>query len=314
MKTKTDKKKNTEVAASAAFDYDALAKAIGAAVGQGIAPLAGAIKAQGDSITNLASRVDEMGGLLTMQAAGVDPDDEDEESEISAAKSEDDDDDDDDDDDMSAKKSDNEDDEEDDEDDDEEDDDDELEAELEDLEEKAPLHEPGKVGSGMKKKGSKTTTTEVGAAKVGGKPFPSLKSKGKMEASASIMAAAQAIQVANRRVAKMSKAIEDIKAAAQRNEKKLKNRINTMHTQLQAFAENESRRSTIPVDLQNLAAKNSIDLRELQANGVKMSPEQVDAMFAAAGMELEPVQRMTMKNRLLEAGLMEQGEVNRYGN
>lgn len=307
---KSDKKKKLVVAAAGdGISEEQLAKVIassvGAAVGKAMQPIAASIEA-------MAGRLDEVGSVIIQGAAASE--DEDEEVTVDAAAHEEEDDDDmdaarheDDEDDMDAagKKS-KADDEDDDEesDDDEDDSDDELDA-MEDLEEKAPHSEPGEVNHAMKTKGRKTTTTDVGAEAMGKKPFPNLKS------SASIAAAATTIRSLSASLKKSNHKLAMQAAAHAKDMTKMKNRLRRMEVQLQAAADATDRRTVIPVDLANLAAKSNYDLRELHASGQKLSVEQVDAMIAASGMDVEPHQKIAWKNRLMEFGLMDVGEVRR---
>ena len=306
---KSKKKAQKTSVAAAGLDNNQLADAIAAAMQKVNEPVVKAIQGLRGQMSVMASSIAEQNGVLTMLASAQDEEEveQDDDEVIHAAKSDDDDDDldaakhddddDDDDDDMDAAKSKKSDDESDDEDDDE--DDDTLDAELEDLEEKAPVSEPGKVNHNMKTKGRKSTTTKVGAA---AKPFPNLKS------SASISAAA--VQVRTMKAA-YKKQLREIKASFAKSQRKTQNTIDSMQAQLDRYADQEDRRSqaSIPTELHNLAAKVNIDLHDIKASGQKLTVNQVDSMFAAAGLDLDPTQRMAMKNRLLQAGLMEQGEV-----
>lgn len=272
MAEETKKKTEEVAAAGSGITLDALTQALTAAV----APLAQAIQAQGDSITQLAKHVDDMGGVMVQAAAGsTDVDEEEEEVEVNAAKEE-----------LDSLTS------EEDEEDFEEEDEEEIEGEAQ-LGPEKKQQDSGEVNDGMEKnKGAKTTTTEVGAS--------------------SLAAAAAQLRAANQNIRQLTKRITRIEAAHADEVKKLKTRIRKMDMQLEAAADATSRRSAaIPVDLQNLAAKANVNLAEVANQGIKMTTEQVDSMFAAAGFELDPVQRMTMKNRLVEMNLMEQGEVRR---
>jgi hypothetical protein len=60
-----------------------------------------------------------------------------------------------------------------------------------------------------------------------------------------------------------------------------------------------------------LLSKSGIDPLELQASGRKLTVAEVDDMIQAGGVQLTPTERMTMKNNLLEKGLMEVGEITR---
>lgn len=325
---KDQKAKRKAVAASGENDDSQarlLASAVGAAVKEAVSPLAKAI-------STLSGDMGEMKELITVQAAAKHEDDDDDmdarghhEDDDMDAKHEDDDmdakgkheDDEDmdaarheeDDEDAAAdvhakkgKQADDADEEDDSEDDDDEDD---LDAALEDLEEKPAYREPGEVNKGMEKKGSKTTVTKVGAA---GKPFPKLvKASRGMSASAALMVN----EILATRDRKWKRAVREMQASSEKQINKLKTRLETMHAQLEQFAEQESRRSMIPVELTNLAAKSNIDLNAMRSDGAKFSADQVDQMFASAGVELGPTERIALKNRLLEQGLMDEGRIER---
>lgn len=306
-----DQKKKKKVAIAAAgtgISTDQLATVIARAVRAGNQELVAAINASTEKQDSLAEKVDELAGVVIQGSADVSDEEDvdleaasDDEEDMDAAKSEDDEDDD-----MDAAKSkdDGDDDEDEDDDSEDDDDDDELDA-MEDLEDKAPYRDPGEVNKGAKNKGRKTSTTDVGAEAAGGKPFPNLVKGGKgMKGSASLQAAATTIRGLQRKLS--------IQASAHKKQiKKLNNKLERMDSQLQAAADQTTRRSAIPSDLTNLAAKSNIDLRELQASGQKMTVEQVDTMIAASGMDVEPHQKMAWKNRLLEQGLMEEGRIER---
>ena len=108
--------------------------------------------------------------------------------------------------------------------------------------------------------------------------------------------------------------VRQIQAEAEQREQKLVRKIRKMEAQVDRFAELESRRTMIPVELTNLAAKANVDLNEYRQAGAKVPVEIVDRMFAASGLELDPVQKITMKNRLQELGILEEGVVERPWN
>ena len=255
-----------------------------------------------DAITNLSGQFDQMSAMTIRASAQALDDDEDEETQrqVQAAKEEEEEEDED----MSAANG--EDEEEDEEEDDEdEEDSDELSAELEDLEDKAPVSEPGEINKNAKGKGNKTGTTDVGAEASGKKPFPNLvKGKGM---KASMQAAAEVLDRQSRMIRRLNAQAAD----SARRERKLTRKIERLEAQVERFAEHEDRRSHIPTDLTNLFAKANVDLRELQASGTKLSVAQVDAVISQSGMDMDVTQRMAWKNRLLEQGLMESGEVTR---
>lgn len=325
------KKKKAAAANGGSTDVDLLASALGRVV----EPLIQEQRKTNSFMTSLAGEMEDVKGLITLQAAGKKDDDDDDEEmsaarreeeedddeEMSAARKEDDDDDDDDEE-MSAarKKSDDDDDDDDDSDGEDDDDDDDLDA-MEDLSKKDADMDPGEFNKDAGNRGNKTSVTRPpkqgdsqfensiakGRLKSAG-AFPGLKRKKGM--AASIQAASEMIselQASNRKLVKQIKAE---RAQAQEQFGKMKKRINKMNAQMERFADQEARRSAVPVDLRNLAAKAGYNLEEIRGNGQKLGVDAVDAMFAAAkeqGIELDVATRIGMKNRLLDLGLMDQG-------
>lgn len=320
-------KKKTATAAAGANDTATLT----AALGNALKPLMAEIKAQGTKLQKLEDELEETKGAYAIAAAS---DTEEEELEVDAASEEDDEDaakeDDEDaakeDDEDAAAKKDNDPSDQDQED-DQDDDDEEIDAELEDLEEESAEEEPGEVNKkrGDKNKGNKTSVTDPPrqGAKVPGNiaegrlksagAFPKLKS-GALQAAAvkigSISAALQHERKARRLI--------EVKAAKQEARLRKQGRlIEKMEAQMERYADEVSRKSALPRDLTNLAAKANVDLYELRAAGEKLSVGAVDRIFSIAaeqGTILEPETRMAMKNRLLELGMMDQGEEQRYTN
>jgi hypothetical protein len=91
---------------------------------------------------------------------------------------------------------------------------------------------------------------------------------------------------------------------------KQNNRIRKMEAQLDRFSERIERRSLSP-EVLNLLEKTGHDPRELMAGSAKLSVGQVDEMFEKSGLHLDPTTRMALKNQLVQAGVMDQGIVNR---
>ena len=138
---------------------------------------------------------------------------------------------------------------------------------------------PGKFGSGVKNKGDKTTSED----KVG-----------KTVSSAQYVKVLRANHELSQRV------------------KKLEKQMSASRKQIAAASAQTDRRSqAVPIDtyVQSLCAKGGLDAREMQASGQKLTVDQVDAILKDVNLSVE--QRMVFKNRFLEAGLMEQGYVNR---
>lgn len=317
MKTKT--KKEGAVAAANGDDQEVtlLASAIKKAVREGMAEGAGELTgAFGKSLAGVTARLDsmagemaEMQGILINAAAHRDDEDDDDEEDMAAARKSDEDDDDDDDDDeesMSAAKK-KSDDEDDDEDDDEgEDDDNDVDA-MEDLSKKAADMEPGEFNKDAGSKGSKTSVTKP--PKQGDNQFSNSVASKRLS-SAGIQAAAAQISELHASNRKLRKTMKAQALQHKQDVKKLRVEVRTLNAQLEKFAEQEGRRSVIPVDLRNLAAKAGVDLQEIKSNGQTLSVEAVDSIFAEArknGIDIDFQTRMAMKNKLLEQGLMEQG-------
>lgn len=198
---------------------------------------------------------------------------------------------------------------------------------MEDLSLEHADEEPGEVNKDASNRGSKTKVTKppkqgehfsgnvakgrIHSAKVGKAPFGG---KG-MSAAAVRIESMYASEV------KKSRKLERINAAlvqdANKKIKKLSNQNRSIMAQLERFSELEARRSVMPIELTNLAAKTGIDLGELKASGSKLGVAAVDAMFASArnqGIIISPEQRIGMKMQLEEYGILDQGAVDRgYG-
>lgn len=322
-------KKVVKVAASEeTSDAKILARAIASAVQKGNEELVAAIKGQSAKLSRVAASVEELKAvsLETLSFAKSDDDDDDDDDAMTAARKSDDDDDDDsmaakkaddddDDDDMSAKKSDDDDDDDDvaaaksksDDDDDDDDDDgsdddddDDMKAELEKLQDDDADWEPGQLnkksgtsGIGYTNRGSKTNVT-VGRIK-----------KKSMPVSAMAAAAGRIKSISAR-----AEKLERLLAKSEKVNRKLGKRLESMEAQLENYADNVDRRSVTP-EFQSLLAKQGHDVRELVAEGRKLSVDEVDEVLANSGVILDVPTRMAFKNQLLAAGIMEQGEVRR---
>jgi hypothetical protein len=306
----TKKVEKKKAVAAASSDITLMAGAIGEAVKAAVTE-ANTLVVQ--AVTQLSEDMAEIKESLQASAAAMEEDDG-----IAAAK--------DDDDDMTAKKDDSSDDSSDDEEDDEDDEDDgddqmaakkeddDMEADQEDLEDGAPYEEPGEVGKNFKTKGKKTGTTKVGAAGV----FPNLAKgiKSSVKASGNDIAAAAFVESLQARFERQFyRKVREIKGIYAAKEKKLNRKVSRMEEQLKAAADRTDRRSVIPSDLVNLAAKSSVDLYSIQASGQKLEPSQVDAIINESGLEVDSVTRMGWKNRLMQCGLMSDGHIDRgFGN
>lgn len=320
-------KEKERTAKASVSQKDQLVDALVSAVRQGLAPVTQEIQGAAAGIANLRAEVEDMKQLYQISAAARREEDD---EEMSAARREEDDEemaagnDEEDDEEMSAAKSKSDDDEDDDSSDssDDDNDDDDLDA-MEDLEKKAADPEPGEFNDDAKNKGSKNSVTNpprqgdsqfsnsVASKRLSSaaKPFPGLKSAAGIQAAAYI--GDLKAQVGKLKKQLQAQAVESKKTKMQL--KKMRNRYEAMEAQVARYADNEDRRSAISVDLANLAAKSNIDLYEMRASGSKFSVEQVDQIFSNSGLNLDATQRMALKNKFMESGLMEHGEVRRLG-
>ena len=187
-----------------------------------------------------------------------------------------------------------------------EEDDSELDAALEELEDDAADDEPGELNKEAKNKGDKTTRTgKVGKAK-------HMKELVKASATHSIRASSviRELYAAHRALRKKYRTMQA--KAESRNEKieTLENQLEALSAQVEQYAERTDRRS-VSAELGNFLAKNNVDVRELRAEGKKLSVDEVDQIFANAPVELDPTTRMWFKNQLTQAELMDQGEIHR---
>ena len=89
----------------------------------------------------------------------------------------------------------------------------------------------------------------------------------------------------------------------------LEKRFKKVNAQVIRAGAEQSRRS-VPAEIGGLLRKANIEPMNLYASGSKLTVEQVDAVIGQVP-NLDAVTRMTLKNKFLEAGLMEVGEVDR---
>lgn len=167
----------------------------------------------------------------------------------------------------------------------EEDPDEEDEMEAEDAD---PV--PGKLNKTSKNKGRKTTVTN----KVG--PNKAMK-----------IAAA-----ATTRISQLSASLQKERKARVN----MQNKIDAMEAQIEAYSQRVERKS-ISASASALLERGGVDTRELfanAANGQVMTVRQVDQAIEKAGVSLDPTTKMRIKNELLQAGVMEQGVMNRQLN
>jgi hypothetical protein len=285
-----------KVTENAAGDQGALlVKAISAAMQEGFKPFATVLERQNKVLTELTASFDELKGLTIAASAEEDEPEEKEEKDIKAGKMKADSDGDDDDDEGDGedegkhhKKGDEDDD----------DDDDDLEAELEHLEDKAAEDEPGEVNKEAKNEGDKTESE----GKQG--PAKSMPIKANRIAASALVRDLYAANI------KFRKTIKKMKASAEAREEALTNKLDALEAQVEQYAERIDRKS-VSAEVTAFLAKGGVDLRELRADGRKLSITEVDQIFANSPTQLDPTTRMWFKNQLLEAGAMEQGEIHR---
>lgn len=101
-------------------------------------------------------------------------------------------------------------------------------------------------------------------------------------------------------------------ASTQANDKLLK-RVNKQDKQLEAAADRVTRRSLDP-QIVALLAKHQVDANDLIRSGEKLAVAEVDAVLAAAekdGVRLTPTDRVTIKNKMVDQGIMDEGRVDR---
>ena len=192
-------------------------------------------------------------------------------------------------------------DEEDDDGDEDEDDEEEMDAETDkgSLEEMGPNTDddaegndtPGNFGKGAKNKGNKTTSED----KVGKTVSHGVTSSACMKANKRLAAM----------VAELTASVRSLEAAQSKQKKQLK-----------AAAEQTDRRSkvinaSLDPTVAGLLTKSGLNPLQMQASNQVLTVGEVDALIANGIPDLSPVERMTMKNRLLQAGLMENGSVSR---
>lgn len=254
----------------------AVGPAVEAAMAKAMAPITEGFKSVSEGIAAIAAAQEETKDFLLEQVDARGKADDEEEDDDEEADDEE----------AAAKKS--EDDEDDDETDDTDDDDeeDEMDAELEKLAKKPAEQEPGQVNKDAKNRGRKTTVTASGD------------DKGEKESML-----VRSLRASNAEFRKgLGKAMKRIN--------NLKNRVQAMSSQVELYAEATERRSVSP-ELANLLAKGGVAAADLQAEGRKLTTPEVDRMFEASGLNLDPTTRMSLKNQLYALGLMETGEVKR---
>ena len=93
--------------------------------------------------------------------------------------------------------------------------------------------------------------------------------------------------------------------------KRFQNRVAALEASVSRYADRVERRTITP-ETASLLEKGGYDVRELFASKQRLSVNEVDELFTKSGIQLEPAMRAALKNQLLQAGLMEHGEVRRW--
>lgn len=182
-----------------------------------------------------------------------------------------------------------------DDDDDMEEDDDDMDAETDDINKgdleqlgEAPdddEDDPGHMSEDVSNKGSKTTSSTK---------------TGKTVSSSALL-----------QLAKMNKTLlKEVKSLRQQVSAMGKKQTK-IDKQVTAAGEDTKRKSAtvFSADVTGLLAKGGLNASEMSASGQKLSVQDVDVLLSTLNLPTEA--RMQAKNKLLQAGLMEQGEVNR---
>lgn len=120
-----------------------------------------------------------------------------------------------------------------------------------------------------------------------------------------------ALAVLRKAVKELSAQVKSLQAAAKEN-RTLKVRLAKYEKQVKAASQDINRRSLTP-ELTGLLSKASLDADDLRTSGQKLTPAEVDSIFASVGVDLPTVKRIELKNQFMRAGLMEEGHVQRNG-
>lgn len=112
------------------------------------------------------------------------------------------------------------------------------------------------------------------------------------------------------RLLKQNKALARQVAELTASQKLLNREIKKTTKQVKIAAAAQGRKSMDAVTA-GLLAKNGINVDDMVASGTKLTVAEVDAVLEAGGLKLGITERMTIKNNLLQGGLMEMGAVNR---
>lgn len=99
--------------------------------------------------------------------------------------------------------------------------------------------------------------------------------------------------------------------ALRETNKRFQNRVAALEASVSRYADRVERKTLTP-ETASLLEKGGYDVRELFASKQRLSVQEVDDIFSKSGISLEPAMRAALKNQLLQAGLMEHGEVRRW--
>jgi len=171
-------------------------------------------------------------------------------------------------------------------------DEEEMESEVDkgDLSDMGPAEEeePGKMNKDTKNKGAKTTSED----KTGPTVSKAVTGAGLAQVQAQIN--------------KLSRRLAEVTA----ENLKLKKRLHTVDKQVAASAAETNRRSLSP-EITGLLVKSNLDPLELRASGQKLTAQEWDGIILNSHLDLDVTKRMSLKNELVKAGLMEEGRVDR---
>lgn len=181
-------------------------------------------------------------------------------------------------------------------------DEDEDEADDEDME---AAEEPGELNKGAKSRGNGPVKLDAGKVKL-----PVMKSNKMAAKSVKAMAAAteviSTLQAAHDRQNKKIKTMEASTAKMARTIKK-------MEAQLDLHA-SRANRVTLTPEANALLQKAGYQASDLLANGRKLSVPEMDNLLTAGAPNLGPKERIAFKMIFAQAGLLDEGEINRgYG-
>jgi len=164
-------------------------------------------------------------------------------------------------------------------------------------------------------KGTKAGPDEESADPELGKLNKNAKNKGRKNNVNASSAVAILASRANTRIKTMKAEMSKLREKVRKKDKRVKaieTELEAVQAQVADFTEKNMGPRSLPSDVKMLLGKGGYDVSEMQANGQKLTVPQVDEMLAATGVTLSPTERMAAKNHLLQAGLMEDGAINRF--